>query len=92
MTSADFPVEQARTVRSTRRLERQSKKRRSPERMEMLQDKRVTPQRSKSKASDSDDPLRLFTWVPETKKLLTAKEESELIAHIQVSLYSYDAG
>lgn len=83
MTSADFPVEPARTVRSTRRLERQSKRRRIPERTEMLQDKKVTPPRSKSKASDSDDPLRLFTWVPETKKLLTAKEESELIAHIQ---------
>ena len=53
----------------------------------MFQDKRVNHPRSKSKASDSDDPLRLFTWVPETKKLLTAKEESELIVHIQVGLF-----
>ncbi|WOH00914.1 hypothetical protein DCAR_0520290 [Daucus carota subsp. sativus] len=83
MTSAGFSGEQARTVRSTRRLERQSKKRRYPEKREMFQDKRVNHPRSKSKASDSDDPLRLFTWVPETKKLLTAKEESELIVHIQ---------
>lgn len=42
--------------------------------------------RSQNKSSDPDDALRLFSWVPDTKQLLTAKEESELIGHIQVCL------
>lgn len=81
------PVEQERIVRSTRLLERRSKKRRVPKQKVLVQEtnssKRSDLQRCKSKASDPDDPLRLFSWVPETKQLLTAKEESELIVHIQ---------
>lgn len=35
------------------------------------------------KGLNTDDPLRLFLWGPETKQLLTIKEEKDLFVHIQ---------
>ena len=40
--------------------------------------------RKLSASFDPNVPLRLFLWGPETKQLLTAKEESELIIQVQV--------
>ncbi|RVW30125.1 RNA polymerase sigma factor sigF, chloroplastic [Vitis vinifera] len=44
---------------------------------------RAEVQRKINEGYDPKDPLRLFLWGPETRKLLTAKEESELIVQIQ---------
>ncbi|XP_022962908.1 RNA polymerase sigma factor sigF, chloroplastic-like [Cucurbita moschata] len=41
---------------------------------------------ARRKTSENFDPknlLRLFLWAPETKRLLTVQEESELIVQIQ---------
>ncbi|XP_012485938.1 RNA polymerase sigma factor sigF, chloroplastic isoform X2 [Gossypium raimondii] len=86
--SSTLPVEEeeAPTVRSTRRLERQSKRRRMPSKF-MISDTyslRKTNVRKKVSGSyDPNDPLRLFLRGPETTQLLTAKEESELIVEVQ---------
>lgn len=87
---AGFPVKTEKIVRSTRLLERQSKKRGVPKREVVVQEssssKRANLQKNKSKVFDPDDPLRLFLSIPETTQILTLKEESELIVHIQVCL------
>ncbi len=44
----------------------------------------VDVKRKINEGFDPNDPLRLFLWGPETKQLLTFKEESELIAQVQV--------
>lgn len=73
-------------MRSTRLLERRSKKRRNPKVTvhESHGSRRAEVQRKINEGYDPNDPLRLFLWGPETRKLLTAKEESELIVQIQV--------
>lgn len=85
---ADFPVEKEKIVRSTRILERKSKRRGVAKQTIILREdtnsKKVDLQTSKSKTFDRNDPLGLFFLVPETKQLLTPKEESKLIVHIQV--------
>ncbi|XP_051130272.1 RNA polymerase sigma factor sigF, chloroplastic [Andrographis paniculata] len=76
-----------RTVRSTRLLERQAKRRRVPKHNVEVQEthhsRKVEQLRKSSEEFDPNDPLRLFLSGPETTQLLTAKEESELIAKIQ---------
>lgn len=80
------PVEKVKTVRSTRLLERQSK-RRGPKRAGTFSaanaSKIVDFKQARSKNIHSNDPLRLFLASPETKEQLTAKQESELIVHIK---------
>ena len=75
-------------MRSTRLLERRSKKRRVPNRKvtvhENKSSRRAEVQRKIKEGHDPNDPLRLFLWGPETRKLLTVKEESDLILQIQV--------
>ncbi|XP_062003334.1 RNA polymerase sigma factor sigF, chloroplastic isoform X1 [Rosa rugosa] len=78
------------TVRSTRLLERRRKrlKKRS-----LLNTKVPNHETSSFRSSDvrrksseginPNDPLRLFLWGPETRQLLTLKEETELIARVQ---------
>ncbi|XVE76152.1 hypothetical protein DITRI_Ditri12bG0150600 [Diplodiscus trichospermus] len=44
---------------------------------------RMDVRRKLRESFDSNDPLRLFLWGPETKQLLTAKEESELVIQVQ---------
>ncbi|OMO72440.1 RNA polymerase sigma-70 [Corchorus capsularis] len=85
--SSTLPVEEEEgvIVRSTRRLERRSKRRRQPKVMdpESYSSRRTDVRRKSSEGFDPSDPLRLFLWGPETKQLLTAKEESELISQVQ---------
>uniref|UniRef100_A0A5B6YWT1 RNA polymerase sigma factor n=1 Tax=Davidia involucrata TaxID=16924 RepID=A0A5B6YWT1_DAVIN len=84
---ANFPLEEEKTVRSTRHLERRSRKRKVPKPIVMVHEtsksRRADLKRKISEAFDPNDPLRLFLWGPETKQLLTVKEESELIVQIQ---------
>lgn len=75
-------------VRSKRQLERRAKNRRAPKSND-VDDEGYVPQKINAKKKlrqgvDTDDALQLFLWGPETKQLLTAKEEAELIEHIQV--------
>ena len=42
--------------------------------------------RKYSEGLNPNDPLRLFLWGPETRQLLTLKEEAELIARVQVHM------
>ncbi|KAK5804186.1 RNA polymerase sigma factor sigF, chloroplastic-like isoform X1 [Gossypium arboreum] len=86
--SFTLPVEEdeAPTVRSTRRLERQSKRRRIPSKFmisETYSSRKTNVRKKASGSYDPNDPLRLFLRGPETTQLLTAKEESELIVQVQ---------
>lgn len=78
---------EGRTVKSTRLQDRRSKKRKVPKHVTTIQEtyspKGKDTRRKGSENYDPNDPLRLFLWGPETKKLLTAQEESELIDQIQ---------
>ncbi|CAH8264962.1 unnamed protein product [Arabidopsis lyrata] len=74
-------------VRSKRQLERRAKNRRAPKSND-VDNEGYVPQKINAKKKfkqgvDTDDALQLFLWGPETKQLLTAKEEAELISHIQ---------
>ncbi|MCL7043115.1 hypothetical protein MKW94_021176 [Papaver nudicaule] len=73
-------------VRSTRLLERQSKKRRAPK-LALLGDDisslRTTDRHHKTSLIDLSDPLRLFLSGAEARQLLTAKEEKELFIQVQ---------
>ncbi|KAG6769787.1 hypothetical protein POTOM_025449 [Populus tomentosa] len=75
------------STRSRRHLVRQSLNRRAPKTKDMIfetyESKSADVQKRPSQGFDPNDPLRLFLWGPETKQLLTAKEEFELIAQIQ---------
>lgn len=77
-------------MRSTRLLERKSKNRRVSKSKvlnnETYRSQRVNKRRKLKEDFDPDDALRLFLWGPETRQLLTPKEESELIVRIQVYL------
>lgn len=77
-----------RLVRSTRLLERQSKRRRVPkpkvEFHETNHQRNPGTHKKFDDGFDPNDPLRLFLRGPETTQLLTAIEESELIMKIQV--------
>lgn len=82
------------TVRSTRLRERRSKQRKVPkskakDNETYLARKDGAPERLHvekkiSEEFDQNDPLHAFLWGPETKKLLTLEQESQLIAQIQV--------
>ncbi|XP_057779151.1 RNA polymerase sigma factor sigF, chloroplastic [Salvia miltiorrhiza] len=76
-----------RTVRSTRLLERQTKRRRVPkpkvEFQETNHHKKAGSHRKFDTRFDPNDPLRLFLRGPETTELLNATEEAELIMKIQ---------
>ncbi|EPS59331.1 hypothetical protein M569_15477, partial [Genlisea aurea] len=78
-----------RTVRSTRLMERQTKKRRAPRVVKSDDDDgtrhKTKPESTRNSGEDLDmnDPFRLFMRAPETTKLLTANDESELISKIQ---------
>lgn len=80
----DVVLAEERTVRSTRLLERRSRRRRvsKPKALVLERDcsGKLLVQRTITEAFDPNDPLRLFVG-PETK-LLTANEESHLIMKI----------
>lgn len=87
---ADDKLKEQRTVRSTRLIERQSRKRGAPKPTHQVQETnpscRPDVRRKVNEPIDLNDPLRMFLWGPETKQLLTVKEESELIVKIQISM------
>ncbi|VVB02425.1 unnamed protein product [Arabis nemorensis] len=79
--------EEGTIVRSKRLLERRARNRRAPKSNDVDNEGNV-PQKINAKKKmkqgfDTDDALQLFLWGPETKQLLTVKQEAELIAHIQ---------
>ncbi|KAL9426759.1 hypothetical protein AB3S75_033531 [Citrus x aurantiifolia] len=86
-SSLGYPLEEVKTVRSTRFLERRSKKRKVSKPQvtnhETYNSRKASVKKKLSEGFDPNDPLRLFLWGPETRKLLTADEEFELIAQIQ---------
>ncbi|KAJ7972370.1 RNA polymerase sigma factor [Quillaja saponaria] len=81
------------TVKSTRLLERRSKRRKVPKSNVELEESYYTRnadvqrnlhvERKISDGFDQSDPLRLFLWGPETRQLLTLEEESQLIVKLQ---------
>lgn len=86
-------VEDEKTVRSARLLERRrkrlKKKRVSKSKVLIHETNSPTSLDVRKKINEGfnpNDPLRLFLWGPETKQLLTAKEEAELIARVQVCI------
>ncbi|KAI3447576.1 hypothetical protein Pfo_004241 [Paulownia fortunei] len=81
---ANVPV--PKIVRSKRLLERQTKRRVPKPKVEIQETnhhKKPESQRKSDEGFDQNDPLRFFLWGPETRQLLTAKEEFELIVEIQ---------
>lgn len=86
-SSSNFPLDEVKIVRSTRLFERQSKKRRSSKPQVMVSEtcrpRKSDTQRKLNEGFNPRDPLRLFLWGPETRQLLTVKEESECIVQIQ---------
>ncbi|CAL0316954.1 unnamed protein product [Lupinus luteus] len=88
----DSSVGSKKTVRSARLLERRYKQRKAPkskvkeEESYIARKKDVLVKEEKrihDEGFEKDDPLRLFLWGPETKKLLTFEEESQLVVQIQ---------
>ncbi|XP_009141622.2 RNA polymerase sigma factor sigF, chloroplastic [Brassica rapa] len=87
-TSSSMSLEEGTVVRSKKLLERRARNRRAPKPNGLDNESSYLPQKSNAKKKmrqgfDNDDALQLFLWGPETKQLLTAKEEAELITHIQ---------
>lgn len=81
-------IKEETTVRSKKLLERQSKKRKIPKKprdfdFEITSSIDEDISKKIDKGLDSSDPLRLFLWGPETKQLLTIKEEKDLFVQIQ---------
>ncbi|XP_074312055.1 RNA polymerase sigma factor sigF, chloroplastic isoform X2 [Silene latifolia] len=73
------------TVRSSRLLERKTK-RRKPSRPRTIHETDFPVKAEPGKSGqgyDATDPLRLFLWGPETKQLLTIEAEKKLITEIQ---------
>ncbi|XP_072957868.1 RNA polymerase sigma factor sigF, chloroplastic [Typha angustifolia] len=75
-------------IRSKRISERRPKKRKVSKNLDnFIYDvpslKNTNMSKKIDKSIDLNDPLRLFLWGPETKQLLTIKEEKELFVQIQ---------
>ncbi|XP_027188744.1 RNA polymerase sigma factor sigF, chloroplastic-like isoform X2 [Cicer arietinum] len=80
-------------VRSTRLKERRSKQRKVSKSKVLDEEKYLTRkfdvqrrlriEKKLKEGLEGNDPLRLFLWGPETKRLLNLEEESKLIAQIQ---------
>ncbi|KAJ0970312.1 hypothetical protein J5N97_023189 [Dioscorea zingiberensis] len=81
-------TDQEGTVRSNRRLERRLKKRKASKKpndvvYKVSNSMTVDMNKKLHKIRNQSDPLGLFLGVPETKQLLTVKEERVLFAKIQ---------
>ncbi|KAE9612313.1 hypothetical protein Lal_00022811 [Lupinus albus] len=87
----DSSVGGKKTVRSARLLERRYKQRKAPKSkvkdeesyIARKKDVLVKEEKKIHEGFEQDDPLRLFLWGPDTKKLLTFEEESQLVVQIQ---------
>lgn len=91
--SEEISIKKGKIVKSKRLLERRSKKRKaskSPSSIgyEVASLKSIDISKKIDKRLDSNDPLKLFLRGPETKQLLTLKEEKDLIIQIQACFYS----
>ncbi|KAL8216974.1 hypothetical protein R6Q57_023811 [Mikania cordata] len=80
-------------IKSTRLLERQSKRRRKGSKANVIvrestSSTKTEPPEKKTSYKDSNlhDPLRMFLARPVTRELLNSKEELELIAHIKCGM------
>ncbi|XP_038979558.1 RNA polymerase sigma factor sigF, chloroplastic isoform X2 [Phoenix dactylifera] len=87
-STMDISIKEEVVVRSKRLLERRSKKRKVGKNSKNVAcevSKSMTTGMNKKidKGLDPNDPLRLFLWGPETKQLLTVKEEKDLFVQIQ---------
>ncbi|XP_019057169.1 PREDICTED: RNA polymerase sigma factor sigF, chloroplastic [Tarenaya hassleriana] len=86
-SSGESLLEERTIVRSKRLLQRRAKNRKAPKSNALENEGYVSQQVNVKKklkqGLDPDDPLQLFLWGPETKQLLSAKEESELVGQIQ---------
>ncbi|KDO48074.1 hypothetical protein CISIN_1g008352mg [Citrus sinensis] len=86
-SSLGYPLEEVKQFSQPRFLERRSKKRKVSKPQvtnhETYNSRKASVKKKLSEGFDRNDPLRLFLWGPETRKLLTADEEFELIAQIQ---------
>lgn len=82
---ANTSLRHKRMVRSTRLHERRTKQRRLPElniEVQEIKHHRKPESSGKYGGFDSNDTLQMFLGGPETRQLLTAEEESELISKI----------
>lgn len=88
--STELQTKKVKFVKSTRLLERQSKRRKESKSKVIVREtsastKSEQPEKKTSyKDSNLHDPLRMFLARPVTRELLTSKEELELIVHIKV--------
>nr|XP_043613217.1 RNA polymerase sigma factor sigF, chloroplastic isoform X2 [Erigeron canadensis] len=86
--SSQLQTKKVKFVKSTRLLERQSKKRKGSKSNVIVRETSTStksePEKKTSyKDANLHDPLRMFLARPVTRELLTSKEELELIAHIK---------
>lgn len=86
----NFLGDKEKTVRSTRLLERRSKKRKMPKSKVLFHEtytsRGADVRKRLNEGFDPNDPLRLFLGGPETKQLLTFEEESQLVIQVQVKI------
>lgn len=91
-TSSCELTKKVKFVKSTRLLERQSKRRKGSKSNVIVRETNAStkaehPEKKTSyKDSNLHDPLRMFLARPVTRELLTSKEELELIAHIKCGM------
>ncbi|KAF5773102.1 putative RNA polymerase sigma factor, region 3/4, RNA polymerase sigma factor, region 2 [Helianthus annuus] len=91
-SSAELQTKKVKFVKSTRLLERQSKRRKGSKSNVIVREstsstKTDLPEKKTSyKDANLHDPLRTFLARPVTRELLNSKEELELIAHIKCGM------
>lgn len=87
---ANFLGDKEKTVRSTRLLERRSKKRKVPKSKVLFHENHTSRgadvRKRLNEGFNPNDPLRLFLGGPEMKQVLTFEEESQLIVQVQVNI------
>lgn len=87
----ELETKKVKFVKSTRLLERQSKRRKGSKSNVIVRESNAStkpePEKKTSyKDANLHDPLRMFLARPVTRELLSSKEELELIANIKVCL------
>lgn len=87
-TSSQLETKKVKFVKSTRLLERQSKRRKGSKANVIVREtststKHEPEKKTSYKDANLHDPLRMFLARPVTRELLTSKQELELIAHIK---------
>ncbi|XP_076938884.1 RNA polymerase sigma factor sigF, chloroplastic-like isoform X2 [Bidens hawaiensis] len=91
-SSTEPQTKKVKFVKSTRLLERQSKRRKGSKSNVIVRESNAStkpdPPEKKTSYKDANlhDPLRMFLARPVTRELLNSKEELELIAHIKCGM------